>query len=555
MSAFPQALTLPGVDLPQVGARVQAPSPAPLTCRPYQTEAIDAVLAAHAGGMTRPLIVLPTGAGKTVVFSHLLRLRAHTGRALVLAHREELLGQAVAKLRQIAPDLRIGVVKAERDEHHGADVVVASVQTLARPARLARVGAFSTIVVDEAHHAVADTYRTVLGGLGSFQPGGPLTVGVTATAGDRSDGVGLRATWEKIVYQRGILAMIADGYLVDVRGLQIETDLDLGKVATRNGDYADGSLGTELDDSGAIEAAARGYQRYAGARRGVAFTPTIATAESLAAHLVRLGIPAESVSGQTPTEERRAILHRLHTGDTQVVTNCAVLTEGFDEPAVSCVLVARPTKSRPLFVQMAGRALRTHPTKTDALVMSLYAPPSAGLATIADLAGTLPGEKALEVKPEQTLAEAAAEAQQAANRRVASALSAKEIDLFARSGLRWQQAGPGFALPAGENTLLLVPLGNDQWRVVEAPRAGRCRLLYDGVTLEMAQGVGEEHARAAGAHLSRRDAAWRRKPVSDKQRALLVRRGIPVPATSGEASDLIFLAGATRTMNQLTGAA
>lgn len=525
-----------------------------LAPRQYQADAIHAVLDAHANGITRPLVVLPTGAGKTVTFAHLIIRRTHLGPALILAHREELLDQAADKLHQIAPGLRIGIVKAARDEHHGVDVIIASVQTLANPNRLARLGPVATVVVDEAHHAVARTYRDVLTGLGSFDPGGPLTLGVTATAGERADGLGLRHVWERIVYQRGILAMIADGHLVNVRGLQIKTDLDLGNVTTRNGDYADGSLATALDDSGAIEAAARGYKRYAADRRGIAFTPTIDTANSLADHLNRIGIRSEAVSGQTPAEERRAILHRLHTGQTQVVTNCAVLTEGFDEPAVSCVMVARPTKSRPLFVQMAGRGLRKHPGKDDCLLLTIYAPPSAGLATIADLAGNdLPD--GVTVKDGQALTDAIEEAAQAADARtrVASMLTAKKINLF-RSGLRWQQVGPGYVLPTKDGTLLIAPTGDDQWRVVASDRAGRRTLIHDHVTLELAQGIGEEHARATGAVISRRDAAWRTRPVSEKQRGALTRMRLPVPRTAGEASDAITAAVSARTMRQITGA-
>ena len=172
-----------------------------LPLRDYQHEAVEAVFAAQAAGTRRQLLLLPTGTGKTVVFDAVIERVLHQtgGRALVLAHRDELLSQAQAKLRAVAPRLRSGIVRAERDEHD-AQVVIASVQTLIRPARLARLGTdFDVVVIDEAHHAAADSYTFILRQLGAFDDDGPLLLGVTATA-DRGDGQGLDGVFESIVY-------------------------------------------------------------------------------------------------------------------------------------------------------------------------------------------------------------------------------------------------------------------------------------------------------------------------------------------------------------------
>lgn len=530
-----------------------------LPLRPYQREAIETIRDAWTNrDVRRQLLVLPTGSGKTVVFTHLARRRAQAGRTLIIAHREELLAQANEKLAMIAPDLRVGIVKAQRDEHGpDVDVVVASIQTLARPKRLAPlVGTVSTVIVDEAHHAAAKTYRDVLEALGCFGDDGPLTVGVTATAG-RGDGVGLDSVWQEIVYQRGIIHMIAEGYLVDVSALEIVTDLDFGRVKTARGDFVDGSLGEEITNSGAIEAAAFAYHRYAKDRRGIAFTPTIATAHDLADRLTALGVRAEALSGETHRDERAAILQRLHTGETQVVANAAVLTEGFDEPAVSCVLVARPTKSRPLFVQMAGRALRLHPGKQDALILNLFAPPEAGLATIADLTG-LPPEKAPKPKSGESLMAAIereeAEREAFGRRGVVSNLSVKQLHLFARSSLRWIPAGGGFTLPCGRRNLYLVPAGVDRYDVVEVLRGEEPRVISAGQPLEWAQGIGEEYARAHGGVIARADAGWRSRPPSEQQIVQLHRLRLPVPATRGEASDALSAAYASKTMARLAKA-
>jgi superfamily II DNA or RNA helicase len=534
-------------------------SPGQLPLRPYQREALAAI---HEGyeerKISRPLVVLPTGAGKTVVFAHLARLRAQSGRTLIIAHREELLTQAADKLMRIAPDLMLGVVKAERDDHHFADVIIASIQTIARPKRIAPlVGTISTVVVDEAHHATAQTYRDALTALGCFDDGGPLTVGVTATAG-RGDGIGLGAVWQEIVYQRGIIHMIAEGYLVDVRGLEVMTDLDYQRLKTNRGDYTDTSLGLEMDRSGVIEAAAVAYEKYAKDRRGVAFTPTIATAEELAKELLTRGIKAEHLSGLTERHERRAILRRLSSGETQVVVNCAVLTEGFDEPALSCALIARPTKSRPLFTQMAGRVLRPHPDKDDGLILNLFAPPEAGLATIADLAGLDLGTK-LKVKQGESLAQAVAREEEERSRvlngrRTSSVVTAKQVNLFARSALHWLPASTGFVLPCAGTSLLLVPVGDDLWDVVESANK-TTRTISSGLTLNWAQGVGEEYARANGGSIARSDAAWRKNPVTDSQKVHLKKLGLPIPATRGEASDAMSAAWNARTISKLASGA
>ncbi len=520
--------------------------------RPYQREAIEAVRVGYQErGISRPLIVLPTGGGKTVVFSHLIKRRRQRGRALVIAHREELLMQAKEKIETVVPDLTVGIVKAEKDQHRDVDVIVASVQTLARERRIAPIaGTVQTVVIDEAHHAAADTYLQVMERLNCFTDPQILTVGVTATAG-RADGVGLKAAWQEIVYQRGILQMIGEGYLVDVKAYEIETDLDYRAVTSRGGDYTDASLAEAMEDSDAIEAAALAYQKYAPERRGVAFTPTIATAEQLALHLVKLGIPAEHLSGKTPTLERKAILARLRSGETQVVCNAAVLIEGFDEPAVSCVLLARPTKSATMFTQMVGRGLRLYPGKPDCLLLTMAGPPGGGLSTIADLAGTGPDQRPVKPKPGETLTEAIERTEDEAKRPGIRKLTAKQVNLFGRSNLRWLPIPEGFTLPCSDGMLLLVGCRlPDRWQVLEKAKGGALRHVIGNLSLEMAQGIGEERARAVGGKVAQSRAGWRDRPPSAGQISYLARIGHAPTATSGEASDVIAVHEAQRALGQ-----
>lgn len=537
-------------------AREQAARAAPvLPLRDYQEAALDAIAQAEARGVSRPLVALPTGTGKTVCFAHLIHRRP--GRALVLAHRDELIQQGAEKLRMIAPALEIGVVKAERDEH-AADVVVASVQTLARPSRLARLELdFTTVVVDEAHHAAADTYIGILERLGSLGEDGPLTVGFTATP-ERADDRKLGAIWEEIVYQRDILEMIAERHLCDLRGQMVGTDADLAKLHVRHGELVDSEVAEELVSSGALQQVAGAYVKYAHDRKGLAFTPTVETAHLLAGELAARGIPAEALDGTTPTEDRRAILQRLHTGETQVVANCAVLTEGFDEPSVSCILIARPTRSRPLYVQMVGRGTRQHleSGKADCLVLDLAGVTMRhDLTTVASLVGLNPEElegrtltEALAAKQAREKEEEASGTGEGAVQEIRLPGMTLKVAMF-RSRMRWLQVGAEYMLPCDVGAAVhLVPDG-ETWRVEGRRRGQSAKTLARGLSLEYAQGVGENVAqRFRGGALARADASWRDRPPSRKQLAALKKWRIKVPQgaqlTAGQVADMISTAAA-----------
>src|SRR6266511_3997838 len=306
-----------------------------LELRPYQTEAIAAIEDAERRGVRRPLLGLPTGTGKTVIFAALIRRRG--GSALVLAHRDELLVQATEKIRQIDPAARLGLVKAEANEV-AAPVVVASMQTLARESRLTRLPRrFQTVVVDEAHHATADSYRRVL----DWVDGSPLLLGVTATP-ERADNASLGEVWDEVVYSRSLLEMIGAGYLVDLRGLRVRLVVDFSRVRVSHGDFVDADAAAALTAADAPAHACAAYLEHAAGRKALLFTPTVELAHLMAEAFRKRGVAAEAVDGSLPLDERRAILARLRTGETKVVANCAVLTEGFDEPSVDCVIVARP---------------------------------------------------------------------------------------------------------------------------------------------------------------------------------------------------------------------
>src|SRR5438067_5248006 len=280
---------------------VAAPPLLRLTPRPYQYEAVAALLAAAARGVQRPLLVLPTGTGKTIIFALLVQRRG--GRALILAHRDELIQQAVDKLHLVDPTLSLGIVQAAHDELT-APTVVASVQTLSRRTRLARlVPDFQTIVIDEAHHAPAPTYRRILDYCRAWHPDGPLAVGVTATP-ERGDHHSLRPVFDRIVYQKTLLEMMQAGYLVDLRALQILLQADFDALRTQQGDFVEAELESLLLAANAPAQVLAAFQTHAADRKALLFTPTVALAYAMAETFRAAGIAAEALDGTTPLATR-----------------------------------------------------------------------------------------------------------------------------------------------------------------------------------------------------------------------------------------------------------
>src|SRR6516162_6945149 len=524
---------------------IEAVAPLPTTFhlvpRPYQYEAVAALLAATARGVHRPLLVLPTGTGKTIVFA--LLVQRCRGRSLILAHRDELIQQAVDKLRLVDPTLSLGVVQAARDEHT-APTVVASVQTLSRRTRLARlVPDFQTIVIDEAHHAPAPTYRRILEYCRAWRADGPLVVGVTATP-ERGDHHSLRQVFDGIVYQKTLLEMMQAGYLVDLRALQVLLQADFDALRTAQGDFVEAELETLLLAANAPAQVLAAFQDHAAERKALLFTPAVALAYAMAATFRAAGIAAEALDGTPPLATRRAILQRLHTGETRVVANCAVLTEGFDEPSVDCIIVARPTQSAPLYQQMLGRGTRTYPGKTDCLVLDVVGVSTHHtLHTAATLfacdAERLARQSILEILERPVCQD------QDEDTLLTGTLRSTPVDLFARRALRWVQTRQGawvLSLGAQHGTLRLRPDGPDTWQVVQVRREAEPVQLGDTLPLPYAQGLAEDYARHLGvARLVEAEAPWRQHPATEKQTALLRKLGLEARAglTKGEAAELL----------------
>lgn len=330
--------------------------------RPYQQQARDRIHAEWDAGHTRTLLVLPTGTGKTIVFVSVAADQVRAGdRVLILAHRGELLEQAADKLQRST-----GLVSAvEKAESTCLDswfrVVVGSVQTLQRTARLERFPQdyFGTIIIDEAHHAITDGYRRILDYFS-----GAKVLGVTATP-DRGDMRNLGEVFDSLAFEYKLTDAIKEGYLCKIMAQTIPLQLDITSVTMSGGDYAVGDLGTALDPY--LEQIAAEMARRCKSRKTVVFLPLIKTSQKFRDLLNTYGFRAAEVNGQS--DDRRQVLADFDAGKYNVLCNSMLLTEGWDCPSVDCVVVLRPTKVRSLYSQMVGRGTRLSPGKTDLLLL------------------------------------------------------------------------------------------------------------------------------------------------------------------------------------------
>lgn len=525
-----------------VAERVRSHVPA-VDLRDYQRDAVASV--AHAigtDGKRRVVVVMATGGGKTVVFGALTNawLRDDMGRVLILAHRDELISQAVGKVGIWVPRHLIGIVKAARDEVD-RPIVVASVQTLRNPKRLERAGRFSLIVIDECHHAAAQSYRDILEGLGAFKADGPVVVGVTATP-KRGDGAGIDDVFEEIVYQRTYMGLVALGWLVPPRAMAFDIIPHERKRVGIDGDYDEGWLGRLMLRANAPGKILEAWQQHGEGRPTIVFTPTVSVAQEVARVFNDARVPAAWVSGAMPIKERRAALDLLRTGDVRVVANCAVLTEGFDEPSVSCIVVARPTMNESLYIQMVGRGTRClgldikeskERGKHDVLIMDMVGcSDQLTLDAVVELGGrpggtTSSGDVAAEDSEKPIGAEVPYGVED-------GDLIARTVKLH-RSICRWAELPAGwFALSLlADGWVTLSPDDEGTWTVTYHPRRGKPETEYTNLSVDLGKQVGEGVAKArssrGGLPMYQR-AGWLDRPVSEGQLLYGLRMGLPISA-------------------------
>lgn len=330
--------------------------------RPYQEEAKNAIFEQWKNGTRRTLLVLPTGCGKTIVFAKVTEdCVRHGNRVLVLAHRGELLDQAADKIRKTT-GLGCAVEKAEEScQGSWFRIVVGSVQTLMREKRLNQFPEdyFNTIIVDEAHHCISDSYQRVLK---HFPDANVL--GVTATP-DRGDMRNLGQYFESLAYEYTLPKAIKEGYLSPIKALTIPLKIDMSGVSVQAGDFKVGDIGTALDPY--LESIAAEMGKYCQDKKTVVFLPLVKTSQKFRDILNEHGFQAAEVNGDS--QDRAEILRDFESGKYNVLCNSMLLTEGWDCPSVDCIVVLRPTKVRSLYCQMVGRGTRLSPGKDHLLLL------------------------------------------------------------------------------------------------------------------------------------------------------------------------------------------
>lgn len=573
-----------------------------LTLRSDQIECLEAIDVAAREGVRRQLVARATGTGKTVCFSNFTRIGFR--RLLVIAHREELLDQAADKLRHWNPGLRVDVDQADRYaplvgnlfEAPEAYAVCASVATIGRKGsqRLLRYPRdyFDAVIPDEAHHATATSYLTIFDHFRAGEAGGPLLCGFTATP-SRGDGGNLSKVFDKIVHSLDLMTAIAKGYLVDIRAVAVDTATELDEVGATREDFRSGELEDAVNTRGRNGKIVKAYLELAADRKAIAFCAGVQHSKDLAATFEAAGVAVRHVDGTTTTVERAAIFAWMREPGPRVLCNVGVASEGYDEPSVSCVILARPTKSSVLYVQQLGRGTRLFEGKTDLLVIDVVDVTSKhSLVSTAAVFGIpskmdLEGRSAREVKkkidelvqlglPFEELQKARkfADLERIQNRY-------REMNVFWKpepaaavkgiSRLTWISIGDtDVSLNAGDFRAFvrldllgharLIAVRRTEKTDEDGMKSSRDVRVIDQEFPTLAEAIvcGDQLAReSAPAHLVNPDAAWRRKPASDKQLKILRRSGVPFREgiSSGEASLLLGKVFAQRGARAFGGAA
>jgi len=326
--------------------------------RPYQEVAVDAACEAL-DKHRNTIVVAPTGAGKTIMLSALVGKRHRTGKkVLVMQHRDELVAQNKSKFEKINPYITTSIVNGTV-KHWDGDAVFSMVQTISREKNMAKRPAFDMVVIDESHHAAADTYVRVIKAVKEDNPNVEI-VGFTATP-NRGDGKGLRKVFNNCSHQIEITTLIREGFLVPPKTYVVDCGVrdQLNNVKRKGNDFDMDEVESIMNRRVINNKVVEEWFKYASDRKTVVFCSTIKHAEDLTNTFLDCDVNAELVTGETPKPERAQILHDLAHGDVQVVVNVAVLTEGFDAPPVSCVVLTRPCSQKGTMVQMIGRGLRT----------------------------------------------------------------------------------------------------------------------------------------------------------------------------------------------------
>lgn len=365
-----------------------------LSLRPYQKDAIENVIKSFKDKIHKQLLVLPTGSGKTCVFIAIAKY--YFRKTLILAHRDELISQAEDKFKKFWPQASVGIYKGQKDTIRH-QIIISSVQTCSKSKRLEELKkkGFDLLVIDEAHHASADSYQKIIKELGFVDNPEKLLIGVTATP-SRADKKSLGSIFQEITYTISFDTLIKSKYLAPIIARRILTDFKINSIKTSMGDFAIGELAHAVNIPERNNFIFLKWKKYALNRKTLAFCVDVQHCKDLSEEFKKHGISAAAVWGDMDRKLRKQVLHDFSTGAISVLTSCSLLTEGFDEPSIACIIMARPTKSQSLYVQMVGRGLRidSASSKEDCLVLD-FTDKYNNLNTIVSLPDVMPNVKIL----------------------------------------------------------------------------------------------------------------------------------------------------------------
>jgi len=519
--------------------------------RPYQEVAVsDACTALDKHKNT--LIVAPTGAGKTIMLSALVGERHKKGkRILIVQHRDELVNQNKEKFERINPYITTSIVNGTV-KHWDGDAVFSMIQTMSRDRNLRNRPKFDMVVIDEGHHAAAPTYTKVIDAVREDNDKAEI-VGFTATP-NRGDGKGLRSIFNNCAHQIELATLIREGFLVRPKSYVIDLGVgeQLDQVTKRGKEYDMEEVAAIMDRQVINDRIVSEWREKAMDRKTVVFCSTVAHAEHVCAAFVMAGVRADYVTGETDKIERADMLNNLEFGDLQVIVNVAVLTEGFDAPPVSCIILTRPCSQKGTMVQMIGRGLRIldpeiYPDiiKTDCVVMDFGTSiiTHGGLDDSANLDGSdrsVGGEAPTKICPE-------CESEVASNtricpicehefeRRVKDALEnfeMTEYDLMQMSPFMWiDPFGQGTAMMAtGFSGFALVGSVGKYWIAIVKAQHGRPRIVSIGEKVQ-AMAAGDDFLREVeDSNAANKSKRWLNEAATDKQKDLLRRYNVEINA-------------------------
>lgn len=509
-----------------------------LRLRPYQDECLTAILEKQSIGVNRQLIHLPTGAGKTVIFSELIR--RFPKPCLVLAHTNELVEQAASKIEMLSGE-KPGILNGFNKDFD-APVIVSSIQSAIRPQNREKLllKGVKLVIYDECHRSAAESPSSLLHDLS--QTCSPLIVGFSATP-FRNDGRGLGEIFDDVTFSMSIAELIEAGYLVRPQSIKVAHDLDLTAVKKDGDDFSSASLAQVMDTPSMRNLVVEAFEKSSPERQTICFGVSVEHALNLCCGFRAKGFKAEVVSGSTPKAERDRILRDYREGRIQILCNCQILTEGFDAPETSCVIVARPTKSVGLFQQMAGRGLRLFPNKSDCLILD-FCDRAHSICSTAVLLGDAEFIKAQEEEREikRRIAEERKTLPKDLNPKLKNVLL--EQDLISQP-FTWERLSDGTWRLKGQTKVIEVaPLLESGSYAVTISTDDTTDVVSQGLSFEYAFSLATELAREIRKDfvLRDREAEWRKRPVTEGQihlfRSYGYRKGID-RLNRGQASDLI----------------